>query len=79
VIYKWSKWVASRRRNAKRPGLESPIIEPEQVVGLNRNHWPLSTGIYTKPLQVAPWLATGRNACIAEGVIRGTGKSPLSA
>jgi len=35
--------------------------------------------MYTKPLQVAPWLATGRNACLAEGVIRGTGKSPLSA
>jgi hypothetical protein len=32
-----------------------------------------------KPLQNAPWLATGRNACLAEGVIRGTGKSPLSA
>jgi len=24
-------------------------------------------------VQVAPWLATGRNACLAEGVIRGTG------
>ena len=28
------------------------------------------------PLQVAPWLATGRNACFAEGVIRGTESPP---
>ena len=24
-------------------------FEPEQVAGLNRNHWPLSTGIYIRP------------------------------
>jgi thiamine pyrophosphate-dependent acetolactate synthase large subunit-like protein len=30
------------------------------------------------PLQHAPRLAAGKNACRSEGVIRGTGKSPLS-
>lgn len=29
------------------------------------------------PLQNAPWLATGRNACLAEGVHKGDRKVPL--
>jgi hypothetical protein len=34
--------------------------------------------VHGTPLQDTPRLAAGRNACLAEGVIRGTGKSPLS-
>jgi len=29
------------------------------------------------PLQVAPWLATGRNACLAEGDHKGDREVPL--
>jgi hypothetical protein len=33
----------------------------------------------SKPLKNTPRLAAGMNSCLSEGVIRGTGKSPLSA
>ena len=35
--------------------------------------------LYQIPLQNTLRLAAGMNACLAEGVVRGTGKSPLSA
>jgi hypothetical protein len=35
-------------------------------------------GLYQNSLQNTPWLAAGMNACLPEGVIRGSGASPLS-
>jgi hypothetical protein len=58
---------------------DRPFIMQESIVPLIKiDSGRLILENLSNPLKNTPRLAAGMNSCLSEGVIRGTGKSPLS-